>query len=184
MPEKFMANILNQLNIMFISQYSTEWSNNKRYDFYIPIKNCIIETHGLQHYEHRSFSKNNPKTLEDEQTNDKFKRELALSNGIKHYIELDCRKSELEWIKNSIMQSNLPNILDFKLEDVDWLRLHEDSYKNLILEVCNLWNEGKRIVEICKIAKKGDTTIRRYLVKGDEIGWSNYKPKSNNNKSS
>ena len=44
--------------------------------------------------------------------------ELALRNGIDEYIIIDCRKSNLNWIKNNILDSSLVNI--FKLDDIDW----------------------------------------------------------------
>lgn len=51
--EKFLTNVLEQLNINFITQLNKrqyDWCNNKKYDFYIPNLNMIIETHGVQHY--------------------------------------------------------------------------------------------------------------------------------------
>ena len=38
---------------------------------------------------------------------DRIKRELALKNGISEYIELDCRYSDKNYIKESIIKSNL-----------------------------------------------------------------------------
>ena len=49
-----------------------EWSENKRYDVYIPYLNCIVENHGEQHY-NNSFKSLNGRTLEEEQKNDKYK---------------------------------------------------------------------------------------------------------------
>jgi len=102
-PEKFMFNLLDQLDIDFESQKIFNWSENKRYDFYIPKYDCIIETHGLQHYKHTGFDR----TLEEEQRNDDLKEKLAKENGIENYIVIDCRKSEMEWIKNKVLDSKL-----------------------------------------------------------------------------
>lgn len=58
-PEKFVANMLMQLNIKFIRQYSkvnASWVKDKFYDFYLPDYNMIIEVHGMQHYK-QSFLK-------------------------------------------------------------------------------------------------------------------------------
>lgn len=46
-PEKFVANMLKQLEINFIYDRPRKWSKNKRYDFYIEQYNMIIECHGL-----------------------------------------------------------------------------------------------------------------------------------------
>lgn len=55
--EKFMYAILLDSGYDFETQHVFSWSNGKRngngrkkYDFYIPSKECIIEMHGVQHY--------------------------------------------------------------------------------------------------------------------------------------
>jgi ribosomal protein S18 len=58
-PNKFIYNFLKQLNIEYVSEYSPDWANKKRYDIYIPIFNCIIENHGEQHYKGWQGQKNN-----------------------------------------------------------------------------------------------------------------------------
>ena len=63
----------------------------------------IIENHGEQHYIHRGTFKS--KSLEDEQRNDVYKKTLARQNGVIHYIVLDCRESNVSWIKKSILNS-------------------------------------------------------------------------------
>ena len=89
-PEKFIISILNQLNIKYIKEYSPLWSNNKRYDFYLEDYNTIIECNGNQHYSNNNFSTCGGKTLNEEQQNDKYKKELALNNEVEHYIVVDC----------------------------------------------------------------------------------------------
>lgn len=49
-PNKFMNNILSQLNIPYQAEYSPEWIKPKRYDFFIPSINLIIEMDGGFHY--------------------------------------------------------------------------------------------------------------------------------------
>lgn len=48
--EKFLTNFLEQCCVEFVCEKIFEWSDNKRYDFYIPEFNCIIEANGKQHY--------------------------------------------------------------------------------------------------------------------------------------
>lgn len=69
-PENVIFNMLTQFNLFFEHELSFTWSKNKRYDFYIPSLNCIIEAHGLQHYKN-SFEKVCGRKLEDEEDNDK-----------------------------------------------------------------------------------------------------------------
>ena len=176
-PEKFMTNILNQLNIKFTTQYSTEWSNRKIYDFYLPKYNMIIETHGIQHYEESPRGR----TLKEEQANDELKYELALKNNIDEYIVIDCRYSDFEWIKNSILNSELNNMFD--LSNIDWLKCEKSSLPNLIKEVCDYWNQKEDWETAQTIADnnpwgiKAKTTIIDYLKKGTKLGWTNYDPK-------
>lgn len=113
-PNKFVYKFLTQLNINFETEKVFDWSNKKRYDFYIPALSCIIEAHGLQHYKNSLWT-----SLEYQQNNDNFKENIALSNGIKFYIQLDCRKSNCNYIKQSILNNNKMNEL-FNLSKIDW----------------------------------------------------------------
>ncbi|MGV2640105.1 hypothetical protein GNF86_01435 [Clostridium perfringens] len=171
-PEKFVLNVLEQLNLVFETEYSPKWIKPKRYDFYIEDLNMIIETHGEQHY-NGHFESVGGRTLEEEQANDKYKREIALANGIKHYIELDCRESNMDWIKNSILSSKLAKIFD--LSRIDWNKCAEFANKNIIKEACNYWNEGiKSTTKISEIIGVSRQTIRKYLCIGKELKWCDY----------
>lgn len=172
-PEKFMFSLLEQVRIEFNHQKTFVWSKNKQFDFYIPSLNCIIETHGEQHYEKTPRGR----TLKEEQENDEFKYNLAFSNKISKYYAIDCRKSELEWIRNSILKSNM-NLL-FDLSNIDWLKCHEFACSSFVKKSCDLWNEGIRsTVEISRILNFHSATISRYLKRGKILGWVDYDPKS------
>jgi ribosomal protein S27E len=172
-PEKLIFSVLKQLNEDFETEYSPKWSNNKRYDFYIPSLNAIIETHGMQHY--RDSSGVYIKNLKDEQENDAIKKNLALLNGISAYIVLDCRYSELKWIKNSTLNSELVEYFDFN--SMDWNKCEEYALKNIIKEVCDYWNnkeEWETTTNLAKVFNMNCTTIRDYLKKGCNLGWCYY----------
>ena len=173
--EKFLANLLRQvLDQVFITQLSKttfKWCEKFKYDFYIDkINGIICETMGSQHYKQ---STGNWGSLETIQENDLNKEWLARENKIKNYIVIDCRKSELEWVKNSIMKSRLPMLLGFKENDVDWLKCHEYACNsNLVKEVCELWNSGiKNQIEISEKIQIGKSTVWKYLNIGTELGW-------------
>lgn len=174
--EKVMFNVLEQLELGFTTQLThtvLTWCKNYLYDFYIPSLNIIIETHGEQHY--IQTNRKQAKNLYEEQENDKAKKELALSNGIKeeNYIVIDCRKSELGFIKNSILNSNLSKI--YNLSIIDWKRVEEFALSSRIKEACDLWNKGiKPTREIGCLMKLSYPTIIRYLTKGEYIGWTTY----------
>lgn len=176
-PEKFIFNMLEQLNCKFETEKSNfDWlESNIRYDFYIEHYKCIIETHGEQHYRYTGRGR----SLKEEQENDNFKKEKAINNGIVNYIVLDCRNSNLEWVKKSIIDSNLQSLLDFKDGDVDWLKCHEFALGNLIKDVCYYKRENMEATttEIGCFFKLQKGTIARYLKKGSKLGWCEYNPK-------
>ena len=173
-PEKIFANILDQLNLKYIFQLSKKnfnWCENYRYDFYIPEYDIIIETHGSQHY---NYSKgwNSGKSQE---IIDKKKKTLALKNNITDYIELDCRKSDKEYIKDSILNSELINYFDFN--KINWDKADEYATNNLIKEVCEYYELYKNDILMEDIAKKFNITIhtlKKYIKKGEKLGWCKY----------
>jgi len=167
-PEKFVLNILEQLNIIYkpqLSKTTFKWCNKFRYDFYIHYIKCIVETHGLQHYENPTGK--HWRSLKETQENDKQKEFLAKQNDIENYVIIDCRKSTMEWIKNSVMNSELPKLLNFKESDIDWLKCHEYAVK----ATCELWRDGNSILKIANELKISRSTVSRYLKQGIELGW-------------
>lgn len=160
-PEKFVGNTLQRLNIKFETHKRFKWSDNKEYDFYIPSLNMIIETHGLQHYK-RSFEKlsGRARTLEEEQANDKYKKELAITNGIENYIIVDCRYSKLDWLKeNTIKELSLY----FDLSNVIWSNIWKESQKSLVAKVLQMYENGMSVDEISDSIKLSKYTISEYL---------------------
>lgn len=163
-PNKFMYSFLSQLNINYIAEYSPAWANNKRYDIFCPEYNLIIENHGLQHYKHTSF----PRTLEEEQANDRLKKILAINNGIAEYVAIDCRKSELTHIKNSIMQSILPSILNFNEESINWIECSEMANSSMVKQAYDMWENGMSKKDIANELNVHYTTVERYLRRGND----------------
>jgi len=177
--EKFMFNALEQLlGKNFTTQLSKttfKWCGKYQYDNYVNKINCIIETHGLQHYE--DFKNSKWESLNEIQDNDFDKEWIARKNGIKNYIIIDCRKSDMEWIKDSIMKSRLLELLNFKESDVDWLKCHEAGCSNAIKKSCEMWNnEVKNIKLIADKLKVCSATIWKHLKKGAKLGWCDYDP--------
>jgi transposase len=168
-PEKITYNFLSQLNVEFETQKVFYWSDNKRYDFYVSNLDLIIEVHGKQHYEESKRGR----SLEEEQENDRLKEKLARENGIDKYIVIDCRKSEIDFIKNNIVKSEL--IKYFDLNKVEWLKCHEYSCKTLVKTVCEMWNDGLESTSLIgeKIhLNKG--AVSNYLKRGSLLGWCDY----------
>lgn len=64
------------------------------------------------------------------------KKEYAIEKGIRHYIEIDARKSEFDFIKHNIVQSDLNQFIDFS--EIDWELCYKESVKSIIPIVCEL----------------------------------------------
>ena len=159
-PEKFMANILRQLKIDFMTQLSKstfKWCQNYKYDFYIS-NFGIVETHGMQHYD-VSFEGVGGRTLEEEQKNDRLKKELALNNNIDNYIVIDCRYSKFDWLKENIIKE-LGN--HFDLSNIDWKLAWEESQKSLVWETKRLYDLGYNNKQIAEKIGICDTTVTKY----------------------
>ena len=176
-PEKFMLCVLEQFKIKFKWQKTFKWCENKRYDFYFKINNIeyVIETNGAQHYE--ESNNNYLRNLEEEQKNDKYKKELAIYNGIKeeNYIIIDCRRTEYKYMQNSIANSRLNGLFDLSI--INWNKCKEYALSSRVKEACNYWNNGiKSTTKIGKIMKMSSNTICTYLKIGKELLWCDYIP--------
>jgi hypothetical protein len=177
-PEKFIFDVLEQLNIPFkmqLTKSTFKWCKNYKYDFYFELNGeyYIIETHGRQHYEEGSSFR---RTLKEEQENDRLKKKLALKKRIKekNYMVLDCRKSTLEWIKNSVLNSRMCNIFDLSI--IDWYRAEEFALSNLVKIACDYKRNNPELFtgDIAKLMKNSNSTVRKYLIYGNQLGWCVY----------
>lgn len=179
-PEKFMRNIFKELNVSFKSEKTFQWSQRKRYDFYFKYYNeeYIIEIHGTQHYS-EGWAKRG-RSLAEEQENDKFKKELAIKNGIKedNYIVINANKNNLKIMSKSVQESNLSKIFD--INSIDLTMCYFNSFVNEVERACEEWNTHKNISKVAKILNLSDGTIREYLKRGQVLGLCNYIPKKNN----
>ena len=182
-PEKFLSNFLSQLHIDYMTQATKKvlpWiKSGIRYDFYIPCKKYLIESHGDGHYNVDFHTCKGGRSLQEEQENDKFKEQLAKENGIEKYIVLDCRKSELEWIKKSVMESVLPTLFNFTEDDIDWMKCHEFALSNVVKLVCDFYSSHRNISlsDIGKHFNLHYVTIRTYLKRGALLNWCEYDSK-------
>ncbi len=84
--EKAVREYLSNKRIQFEEQYSPSWIGRKRYDFYLPTHNLIIEFHGIQHYEYIPFFHRSMRAFRSSQKDDAFKEAEAKKNGIRHLI--------------------------------------------------------------------------------------------------
>jgi len=174
-PEKIISSILFQLNISFDAEKIFDWSNNKRYDFYIPSLSCIIETHGLQHYKEIQFYSN--RTLKEEKDNDIFKKEIAINNGILNYITINCSTPVVEDLVKEVLKNKDLGRL-FELAKVNYRQTCIETLSNikykLVEDCCKLYNLNKTIPEINKELKLSNASTTRYLIFGSSLQLCNY----------
>jgi len=193
-PEKFMYNILEQiqeLNIIenFQTEKTFDWLiyefkgklRKGRLDFYYKVNGMAygIETDGGFHTKDNGMS---GQTKEESKYIDDEKDRLCKEHDIE-VIRIDCTESNLEWIKNNVMKSELPKILNFVEGNIDWLKCQEFACNSLVKVACNLWNNGiDNTLEIANELKVGRSTATKYLNKGSLLGWCSYDPKEETEK--
>lgn len=138
--EKFISNLFKELKILYIPQVTSstfKWCGTKRYDFYLPDYNCIIETHGQQHYKDCPLNNYNYKI---QNFNDRYKKHLAKKNGINKYYQINCSDINLDNLRNEIIK-NLGNLI--YLNNVDWENIYLKSNKSLKLKMRQLIEDEK-----------------------------------------
>lgn len=179
-PNKIMFNILYQLNIDFEIEKKFNWCKylfreklrQGYYDFYIPSKSIIIEMDGGWHIKDNIRSK---QTAEESKYIDDEKDRLAQEHEIK-VIRINCRKSEIEYIKNNILNSELESVLNIK--NIDWIICDTFSSSTRVKEVCELWNKNiYNTIDISGLTKLSVSTVRKYLNKGTKINLCKYNGK-------
>lgn len=184
-PNRMMYSLLTLLKIDFYPEKIFEWGHNKRHDFFLPDYSCIIEMNGEQHYSNRFFEFKKVKNinLEKQKENDNFKRENALKNGIKNYIEIDCSGATFKLISKEILKSRLLEIIDVNKKSISFSQWEKTSLSSVELEVINYYNNNtKKLNEISDFFKISEKTIRGYLNRGVKSGICLYDPIREKNK--
>lgn len=177
-PERFMINLLTQLNVEFETEYSPEWCKyeykNKlrqgRYDFYIPSENLIIEMDGAFHYIDNKMDNTKSKEIK---CIDYKKDKLAKDNGL-DVIRINCNYSNIinrfKMIKNNILHSKLNKI--FKFNNIDWYKILLNCEDKELFYICDYWNNNyytKTTYDLSNELNMDRNKIYNYLKIGTEI---------------
>ena len=170
-PNKFGLALLKQLPVKNLqTEFSDEWTNNKRYDFSFEYGNIhyLLEMDGEMHY-NMCFNQD----LNEIKKNDKIKDELALVNNCK-LIRINCMESDFQYIKSSILESELNNIFDLSL--IDWGKIKKDCLKNKIIEINDYYNQNKNktVAEIAAVFNLSYATVSKYLKICAEMNLNDY----------
>lgn len=172
-PNKFMYAVLEDANIHFQAEKIFDWSLGKIYDDYIEYngKTIIIEMQGAQHFD-RCISEKS-RTLKEEKENDSLKMEIALNNGIDYYFQIDARKSDCIFLKESIIDSGLLNVLNVSDGDINWSKCDEMATSNHYRTISE-YHESMPYLSVEEIAEHFNTNISHVMkaVKaGLKFGW-------------
>ena len=173
-PNKFMHSLLTQLNINFESEYSPDWISPKRYDFYVPSLNLIIEIDGgLGHV--KKVHNNSNTSLNESLEIDFYKDNMASKHNLK-VIRIECDKSEFNYIVPKIKES-LKNYFD--LSEINWERCESYALSNRVKFVCEEYEKYKPILtsELADILYMNKGVVNKYLQKGSMLGWTDYDKK-------
>lgn len=166
-PNRFMFNLLEQLDVEFSNEIKFPWSKNRRYDFMVG--KTLIEMDGGFHNGSKFNSKEKVKKI------DLLKDELAIKNGYK-IIRIQCFKSKFELIKETVLNSELKNIL--KLEDIDWIELEKKLINtNLVKRASDIFNKykgEKSITEMAELLNMKTARLCILLKTSARVKMSNY----------
>lgn len=174
-PNKFSRALLKQLPLDEVEyEYSPEWARPYRYDNYFKCngKQYILEMDGAFHFENKDCS---DLSLDEVRKIDNIKTTMAIERGIK-VIRVDCYYSKFDYIKESILKSELNQLFD--LSSIDWQICDEMSCNSFVKNACDLYMSGvcttSAIGEMLGVTSKAALD---YLKRGARVGWCNYTTK-------
>uniref|UniRef100_A0AAU8GVH3 Homing endonuclease n=1 Tax=Mammaliicoccus phage MSShimriz1 TaxID=3230127 RepID=A0AAU8GVH3_9VIRU len=97
--ERVTQAYLDILNVPYVREHKFKDLGLKRFDFYLPDSNTVVEVHGIQHYQEVTGYMSHKITKES----DILKKQYCKDNDIT-YIEVDARKSTFKHIIRSLNQ--------------------------------------------------------------------------------
>lgn len=167
-PNKFLRGLLKQLDCEWDIEVSYDWSRKYSYDGFIECNNkkYLIEMHGLQHYEKVCDFDFDKQVQRDEE-----KRSLALNNGFIE-VEIDCKISNFNYIRQNILSSKLSEVIDFSI--INWNAVMEEISENYVKTASNLFNDGMTVMQISRKLNMSRHTIRKYLLDASAMEWCSY----------
>lgn len=177
-PNKFMYYLLKQIGVNFELEKSFPWSAGRIYDDFIMYNDSkiIVEMHGNQHFNRAIIRGARYRTVEEEKENDRYKKEIALENGIDFYFSINASNSNSDFIRKSISDSGLLSILNADVSEDMWIECEKFATSNLVKEICKFKNDNPdltlhEIAEEYKIAYK---SVLKYVKQGVRLNWCKY----------
>lgn len=180
--EKIMYFLLSDNGIAFDYDKSKHYSRGKRFDFFLPDYNSIIEIHGEQHSKQATGHFGRNRTLEDELKNDEFKKEIAIKNGIENYFEINIINNNINEIRKNIENSGLLELIN--VSNIDWNSISIKSQKSLLINICKYYSENSLVTtsDIAYLYRVSQSTVIKYLKIGNDLKICDYKTRARYNK--
>ena len=166
-PNKFMSNLLKQLSINFIAEYSPYYfRSNQSVDFLLTDYNIIIEMDGSYGNHTREY--------------DYWRDFLNMKYGGYKTIRIKLVDEKIynnhktfTYIISEILNSELSNL--FNLNNINWNLIWEQCQKSKCVEAWELWNNGLHdTTKIGKILNINRGTVVVYLKRGVECKKCDY----------
>ncbi|UGL60638.1 hypothetical protein [Staphylococcus phage vB_SurM-PSU4] len=160
-PELFMLSYLKVKGIKYEYQKIFKDLSNRRFDFYLPEYNMVIETHGKQHY------KRGIGYMDTDSIINSDKEKLKFCNKHKiNYVTIDCSYSTFSYIKNNIdKNTHLPSIIENEVEDI--LELISLNKRYPVKKIIDLYLQGYTNREIGDVTGVSHHTVGRILLKNN-----------------
>lgn len=173
LPNKFIRNILKELNIEFISEYSPYYFKGRYSDVFIPSLNLVIEMDG-DYGNHKDVYI------------DYWKDFIHLQQGVKT-IRVDLTENynrrEFECLKENTIKC-LGHVLN--LNNLNWKSIFEKSSNSILHEVCKFKNDNEvNSQTIANCFGINVCTVIKYLKLGNDLGlcqYDSFNEKKNNSK--
>lgn len=177
-PNRFLINMLKQLNIIgFIPEWTPEWVRPYRYDAYFCYNDIeyVVEMdggigHGCYDYHRTGIDYNSIKR-------DEIKEKLAVEHNIK-VIRVDCKYTDMkiryQYVKNSVLNSELNNIFD--LSKIDFDKCNKEANSSLSIYAAKEYDSGKSIRQISDEICVSYDTVYKWLKRLASEGLCSYVP--------
>lgn len=181
-PNKFMYNILHQLQINFEVEKKFDWCTFTKYnsakntyglyDFVIEDMKLIIEMDGGLGHGRKTY-KNKISNAESEYK-DRMKDQLAASHGY-NVIRVSCDYEDIS-IRNEVCKTGVIEALStiFDLNNIDWNVIYSESLNSHVVKICELYNNGMTSKAIAEMTKLSWTVVLKYLKQGAENEFCDY----------
>ena len=181
-PNKVMALVVETLGLNYELEYIVEGYSQYKYDIYLIDYKQAIENDGGQHYAYLD-DKLKDKKIWNNKTGmeihyiDLGKESILMREGL-GLIVIDCKESNIDYIRNSV--ENHPFFQQFDLSNIDWKEIDIQAQKSKKVEVCRYWKEQKETCEdltttiMAEMFNVSNITIIDWLKWGNKNGFCTY----------